>query len=90
MVVLPSGRTEIFVRPATLAKYLGTYQIRPEFSIVISQEGNHLMAKATDQAQIRLFAESGTKFFFKAIDGEIEFFGTPFRVATPHPFLLYF
>lgn len=64
---------EVAVSPEILARYAGTYQLRPGFDLVITLEGGHLMSQATGQGKIPLFAESETKFFTKAIDAEIEF-----------------
>jgi CubicO group peptidase (beta-lactamase class C family) len=73
-VVLPSERNEISVQPDILAKYVGTYQLAPEFNIVITLEGSQLMEQATGQAKLPLFAESEAKFFLKIVDAQIEFF----------------
>lgn len=72
-VVLPSERKEVTVSPAILAQYPGTYELSPTFSIVITQEGDHLAAQATNQEKFPLFAESETKFFLKVVDAQIEF-----------------
>jgi CubicO group peptidase (beta-lactamase class C family) len=74
IVVLPSERKEISISPKILAQYPGTYELTPEFSIVITQEGDHLAAQATNQRKNPLFAESETMFFLKVVDAEIEFF----------------
>lgn len=72
-VVLPSERKEIVVPRDVLAHYVGTYELVPTFSIVITLEGDQLMAQATRQPKFPLFAESPTKFFYKAVDAQIEF-----------------
>jgi len=73
-VVSPSERKEITVPPAILAKYVGTYQLMPNFDIVMTLEGGQLMTQATGQGKFPLFAESETKFFLKVVDAEVEFF----------------
>jgi CubicO group peptidase (beta-lactamase class C family) len=73
-VVLPSERKEIAVSPGILARYVGTYEISPTFSIVITLEGNQLMAQATNQPKFPIFPESETEFFLKVVDAQIEFF----------------
>jgi CubicO group peptidase (beta-lactamase class C family) len=73
-VILQSERKEISVPKEVLAQYVGTYELSPTFSIVITLEGDHLMAQPTNQSKIPLFAESQTKFFHKAVDAQIEFF----------------
>jgi CubicO group peptidase (beta-lactamase class C family) len=74
IVVLPSERKEVTVSPAILAKYVGTYELMPDFDIVVTLEGGQLMTQATGQAKFPLFAESETKFFLKVVDAEVEFF----------------
>jgi CubicO group peptidase (beta-lactamase class C family) len=73
-VVLPSERKEITVSPAVLGAYVGTYQLTPDFAIVVTLEGGQLMEQATGQPKFPLFAESETKFFLKVVDAEVEFF----------------
>jgi hypothetical protein len=73
-VVLPSERKEITVPPAVLARYVGTYELMPNFDIVMTLEGGQLMTQATGQSKFLLYAESETKFFLKVVDAEVEFF----------------
>src|SRR5207237_9579676 len=71
-VVLPSERKEITVSTDLLRQYVGTYQLAPTFSIVITLEGNRLMSQATNQHVLPLFPESETSFFLNAVDDQIE------------------
>jgi CubicO group peptidase (beta-lactamase class C family) len=73
-VVLPSERKGITVSPAILEKYVGTYELMPNFDLVMTLEGGQLMTQATGQSKFPLFAESETKFFLKVVDAEVEFF----------------
>ena len=73
-VVLASERKEITVSPSILATYVGTYELTPDFSIVITLEDGHLMTQATNQPKLPLFAESPTEFFLKVVDAQVEFF----------------
>ncbi|HEY6369991.1 MAG TPA: serine hydrolase [Candidatus Sulfotelmatobacter sp.] len=72
-VLLPSERKEVTVPPAVLEKYVGTYELMPNFNLVMTVEGGHLMTQATGQEKFPLFAESETKFFLKVVDAEVEF-----------------
>ncbi len=72
-VVLPSERKEITVPKEVLARYVGTYELAPGFSIVITLDGDRLSAQATNQPEFPLFAASETEFFLKAVDAQIEF-----------------
>ncbi len=53
--------------------YVGTYQLDPEFALVISQENNRLFAKMTGMAKCEIFPESERDFFFKVRDMQITF-----------------
>ncbi len=73
-VLLPSERKAVVIPPKILAEYAGAYEVSPEFKLVMTVEDNQLMSQATGQSKFPLFAESETKFFFKVVDAEIEFF----------------
>jgi hypothetical protein len=64
-------RKELALSPEILARYPGTYELRPGFDFVITLEGGQLISQATGQDKVPLFAESETTFFQKAIDAEI-------------------
>jgi CubicO group peptidase (beta-lactamase class C family) len=72
-VVLASERKEVPVPPEVLAAYVGSYELRPDFSIVITLEGAQLSAQATGQPRFPLFATSPARFFLKVVEAEIEF-----------------
>jgi hypothetical protein len=65
---------EITVTPQILGKYVGTYELAPNFKIMVTLEGGQLSAQATGQAKLPLFASSETRFFYKVVQAEIEFF----------------
>jgi len=69
----PAEHTEISVPRATLASYVGTYQLAPTFAIEISLEGDQLFEQATNQPKFAIFPESDTRFFLKVVDAQIEF-----------------
>jgi CubicO group peptidase (beta-lactamase class C family) len=73
-VTLTSERKEVSVSPEILRDYAGTYELNPNFSITITLEENQLMAQATKQPKFPLFAESESRFFYKAVDAQLEFF----------------
>ncbi len=72
-VVLASERKEITVAPAILANYVGTYELSPDFALVMTLEGGQLMTQATGQQKFPLYAESETKFFLKVVDAQVDF-----------------
>jgi len=73
-VILASERKEVVVSPAILKAYVGTYQLAPDFDIVMTLEDSQLMSQATGQPKFPLFAESETSFFLKVVDAQVEFF----------------
>jgi CubicO group peptidase (beta-lactamase class C family) len=70
----PKVRATVTVDPKILASYVGTYEVNPKFSLVVSVENGHLVTQATGQSSFSMLAESETKFFPTAFDAEIEFF----------------
>jgi uncharacterized protein YneR len=65
---------EISVPSTVLSQYAGTYELQPGFDIVVTLEGSQLMAQVTGQGNLPLYAESETKFFYKVVDAQVEFF----------------
>jgi len=70
----PAVRTQIRLDHATLAHYVGTYELTPQFSIAFTLEGDQLMTQATNQAKLPIYPESNRRFFLKVVDAEVEFF----------------
>lgn len=70
----PAERAEVKVNPAVLARYVGTYQLAPNFSVTFTLDGDQLMTQATNQPKFPVYPESPTKFFLKVVDAEVEFF----------------
>lgn len=66
-------RTEITLAPAVLDKYLGDYELAPNFHIVVTREGSALYGEPTGQAKVQLFAEKEDEFFLKVADAQITF-----------------
>ena len=72
-VTLASERQAIGLAPGALQAYAGTYDIAPTFSIAVRAEGGKLIAQATGQDPIEMFAERPDHFFFRAIDAQLVF-----------------
>jgi CubicO group peptidase (beta-lactamase class C family) len=72
-VAPPKQRTAIELPANVLARYVGVYQLAPEFSIEVTMNSGALSAKATGQEAFRLWPESETDFFLKEIDAQITF-----------------
>jgi CubicO group peptidase (beta-lactamase class C family) len=71
---LPAARVEVQVPADQLEKLVGEYQLAPGFSITVTREGQRLFAQGTGQERAELFATSPTRFYFKVVDAEIEFY----------------
>lgn len=69
-----TDEAEGLVLPAeVLERYVGDYELRPGFVISISRDGTRLLAQATGQPQLELFAQSQTRFFLREVAAQIEF-----------------
>jgi hypothetical protein len=66
-------RKEVSVAPAVLQRYVGEYELAPGFTIQVSLEGDRIMAQATGQPKVPLFAQAETEFFYKVVDAQITF-----------------
>jgi CubicO group peptidase (beta-lactamase class C family) len=81
-VQLTSERKEITLPAATLAKYVGTYEVAPGVNMIMRLDGDRLTTQLSGQPQFPVFPESETKFFLKAVDAQVEFFKDPSGVVT--------
>jgi CubicO group peptidase (beta-lactamase class C family) len=68
-----SEKEAIALDPAILGKYAGVYELQPAFQIEIVLQNNQLLAKATGQPSVDLWAETETLFFIKEIGAQMEF-----------------
>lgn len=62
-VPLPVKPVAITLDSSIMARYLGDYELRPNFILTIRLSENRLMAQATGQSEFELFASSETEFF---------------------------
>ncbi len=81
-VVLSSERREIELPRSVLDAYPGTYQLAPSVQVFIRRDGDALTAQVSGQGRLPLFAESETRFFFKAVDAQIDFAKDPAGAVT--------
>jgi hypothetical protein len=63
-----------------LARYVGSYELLPHFSIAVTLEGGQLTVEgpqvipgAKEQPKFPLFPESKSKFFLKVMHAQLEF-----------------
>jgi len=65
--------TAIPVSTDVLARYVGTYELAPKFSLEVTLKDGALWVHPTDQATSRLWPESQHDFFLKEIDAQLTF-----------------
>ncbi len=70
---VPAGKKEITLSEQILKRYVGTYELTPEFLIAITLENGKLFGQATAQPKFELFAQKEHYFFLKAVEAEVEF-----------------
>jgi len=54
-------------------RYIGRYELAPNFIVSITRDGDRLFAQATGQSRFEIFPESETGFFAKIADIQISF-----------------
>ena len=69
----PAERVEVTVPASVLERYVGEYELAPNFTIVVSLEGEALFVQATGQPRFPIFAESETEFFLRVVDAQVTF-----------------
>ena len=72
-VTLPEERRVVALSAEALRAYEGVYDLAPEFSITITVVDGKLMAQATGQQALELFAEAEDAFFLRVVDARITF-----------------
>lgn len=77
-VAPPPVRTPVRLAPEKLDRYVGVYEIMPGFSITVFRQGDRLWAQATNQPRLGIYPASETRFFYRAVQAELEF------VIQPH------
>jgi len=81
-VQLTSERREIAVPRATLAAYVGTYQLTPQVKVMMTLEGDQLVTQLSGQPKLPVFPQSESLFFLKVVDAQLEFVRNPEGKAT--------
>jgi len=56
-----------------LDKYVGSYELAPNFILTVTRDGTRMITQATGQQKIEIFPESQTKFFTKVMEASITF-----------------
>ncbi len=68
-----SPRVSITLSPAMLDRLVGEYELGPELVFTVTRAGDKLMAQITGQNKLEVFAKSETRFFYRAVEAELEF-----------------
>jgi D-alanyl-D-alanine-carboxypeptidase/D-alanyl-D-alanine-endopeptidase len=66
-------RKETKLKPEVMDQRVGRFLMTPVFALTISREGDRLYCQATDQPKFRIYAESETDFFYKAVEAQLTF-----------------
>jgi acetyl esterase/lipase len=69
----PKEHKEIVVDSKILDRYVGRYQLMPDFIVAVTRESDHLFAQATGQQKVEIFPESEYDFFLKVNDLQMTF-----------------
>lgn len=69
----PAQPKSISLPASALQKFVGKYQMAPEFFITITQSGSQLSEQATNQPAFPIYPESANEFFLKVVDAQITF-----------------
>lgn len=64
---------EIAIAPSELAQYAGNYTLSPDFILTIRQGPDGLLVGATGQGVAPVYASAKDRFFYKAVDAQLEF-----------------
>ena len=59
---------------ADLAQLIGDYPVAPTFILSVTQDKDRLFVQATNQQKLEVFPKSKLRFFYKAVEAEIEFY----------------
>ena len=70
---LPEKQVEIRLAVDILAGYVGKYELAPGFILTVFLDGDSIMAQATGQQAVEIFALEKDRFFLKAVAAKIEF-----------------
>lgn len=70
---LPKQKIGISVDTAILKKYVGEYELLPNFIIAITLEAGKLNLQATGQSKAEMYAEDENLFFLKIVDAQVQF-----------------
>lgn len=68
-----SKNQAVDVPESILERYVGVYELAPDFMITITKEGKQLFGQATNQQRFEIYPENQTKFYLTAVEASISF-----------------
>ena len=68
-----SGQPTVALDAATLAGYVGHYQLAPDTSFTITLTDGQMLVQITGQDALPVYASAKDKFFLKVVDAQIDF-----------------
>jgi CubicO group peptidase (beta-lactamase class C family) len=79
---ITAERPEASVARPVLERYVGTYELAPQFAIEVRLRGDRLSVQATGQPEFPIFAASDSTFFLRVVPAEITFQRDPSGAVT--------
>ena len=74
---MPANEAAVTLAPEVLERYVGTYQVTPEFQVITTVESGQLYLQGTGQPKIPLYAASESEFFARVLEFRIVFNTAP-------------
>jgi tetratricopeptide (TPR) repeat protein len=62
------------IEPKLLEQFVGTYKHSSGLEFAVTAEANQLWVRITGQGKIEVYAKSSTRFFYRIVNAEIEFY----------------
>jgi CubicO group peptidase (beta-lactamase class C family) len=69
----PKQRTAIEVPAEVMARYVGVYQLTPQFALDVTLSNGALFVHPSGQGMLRLWPETEVDFFMKEVDAQVTF-----------------
>ena len=64
---------EIIIDDKVLERYIGKYELSPEFIITVTKDGSQMIAQATGQGAFEIYPKSDTVFYLKVVEAQVTF-----------------
>jgi D-alanyl-D-alanine-carboxypeptidase/D-alanyl-D-alanine-endopeptidase len=72
-VSLVAVNKTVTVDAAVLEKYVGKYELMPNFVLTVTRDNTQLNAQATGQPAFPIFAKASNVFFYKVVEAQLTF-----------------